>query len=424
MKKGAGRSFITNTLLIVFSLFFALTVFEVLLRIAENVLPDLKNKLVIGWKGNCLKGEQNQLGFRGRSISYTKDDLVVLLVGDSYVQAGHYPFACMPETVLEYYLNGGLQTDFQTPEDANAQSALCTKLYAADRNKHHVKVFSVGADGYGQDQEYIGIIEYFETYKANMTLLWFTPTNDIWNNLFPTHFPGNKDGTPKPTFILKGNTLIYPDEALRTGRPFLRLIELYNRIFLKYKDKTWETHYLPKPYEPLTNYHDSDSIIKYDFPETENLTTEKSHIAITLTPRSERMNYGIRLTNRLIKEIESLTVKNGSKFVTFWDETDWGTRKNAFWYYISNDASELVFKSNGKYYKSSKHQYDQNISDVFSDIKHYRIDIKEKNWFKSHDNPHLSLKALDECMHKLADKILRDIPAKYHLSSKKTIDKE
>ncbi|MEO5356939.1 MAG: hypothetical protein H7844_06535 [Nitrospirae bacterium YQR-1] len=409
-----GRGFLINTLIVFFSLFLALTLGEIFLRVTENTFPVLKKAQVVGWRGVCAKEEQNQLGFRGRSVSYSDNDFVVLLVGDSQVHAGHYPFNCMPEAVLEHYLNGEpapAEALLQQLNDSKALPASCGKLYGG-RDKHRIKVFSIGTDGYGQDQELLALSEYFKTYRAGMSVLWFTPTNDIWNNVFPTHFPGNKDGTPKPTFILRKDKLIYPPEAVKTARPLFRLTELYNMVFFRYMDGKWEK-YLPKPYEPLTSYNGPETPIKYDFPETENFKTEKTHFSIILTPRSERMTYGIRLTNRLIREIESLSAKNGSRFVAFWNDVNWSTRKNAFWYHFSHDTSEHVFKVNGGFFKGSRQQYDQNISDVFSDIKHYRIEIREKNWFKSNQDAHMSIKALDESMHTLADNVLKDIPEKY-----------
>ncbi|MBF0465803.1 MAG: hypothetical protein HQK88_13125 [Nitrospirae bacterium] len=58
--KRPGKSFLISTLLVVFSLFFALIFVEIFLRVVENVLPVLKNNIVIGWKSNSLKEEQNQ----------------------------------------------------------------------------------------------------------------------------------------------------------------------------------------------------------------------------------------------------------------------------------------------------------------------------------------------------------------------------
>jgi len=45
--------------------------------------------------------ETNQLGFRGRAISYDGDTNVVLLVGDSQVEAATSRFEEIPEVILE-----------------------------------------------------------------------------------------------------------------------------------------------------------------------------------------------------------------------------------------------------------------------------------------------------------------------------------
>lgn len=58
-----------------------------------------------GWRGFAKSWETNQLGYRGRPIEYSNQDYVVLLLGDSQVEALQCAFAYMPESRLEYYLN-------------------------------------------------------------------------------------------------------------------------------------------------------------------------------------------------------------------------------------------------------------------------------------------------------------------------------
>lgn len=110
---------------------------------------------------------------------------MIILLGDSQAEA---KFCCaykwMPERRLEHYLN-------------------------SHHNKK-VKVFTLAAAGYGQDQQLLVLKEYFQRYRANLVVLWQTPQNDVWNNMFPTHWP--KNGTPKPTFVLKNGELDGPTE--------------------------------------------------------------------------------------------------------------------------------------------------------------------------------------------------------------------
>jgi len=154
------------------------------ITIAEFFLQfiDKPSPVISGWLNQKSRLETNQLGFRGKKITYTDNDYVIVLLGDSQVAAAACSFYWMPESRLEHYLN--------------------TKL-----NKN-IKVFSVGAGGYGQDQQLLMLKKYYITYRADMVVLWQTPSNDIWNNVFPTHWPGN--GWPKPTFKLVNGELQGP----------------------------------------------------------------------------------------------------------------------------------------------------------------------------------------------------------------------
>src|SRR5204862_3380236 len=101
--------------------------------------------LVSGWRSLRPRAEQNQLGFRGRPIVYAPEDYVILLLGDSQVEGYGLPFDAMPERVLESHL---------------------------DWQNQRTRVFSVGAGGYGQDQELLALEEYFGKYRANLVVVW------------------------------------------------------------------------------------------------------------------------------------------------------------------------------------------------------------------------------------------------------------
>ena len=114
-----------NICLLVFSLCFALVFAELSLRAFDYPPHE-----VAGWKNQYYPDNQiNQLGFRGQKIDYDDDDFVVVLLGDSYVSSGSSPFDSMPEKILEHLL----------------------RISGAK-----VKVFTLGTDGYGQDQEFPG----------------------------------------------------------------------------------------------------------------------------------------------------------------------------------------------------------------------------------------------------------------------------
>ena len=137
--------------------FCAIVISEVSLQ-----LLDIPPRPISGWL-NCNNkntGECNQLGFRGREIVYSDDDFVVVLLGDSEVYAPKIPFEQRPENRLEYHL----------------------KKY-----NDKVKVFSIADMGYGQDQQYLALKEYFKSYRADLVLLMFTARNDVEDNIFPIH---------------------------------------------------------------------------------------------------------------------------------------------------------------------------------------------------------------------------------------------
>src|SRR4029079_10331726 len=83
----------------------------------------------------------------------------------------------------------------------------------------------------------------------------------------------------------------------------------------------------------------------------EELDTEKSHMAVLLTPRSRRMQYGLDLTRALLGRIEDLTRANRSRLVILQAETEAVTR---------DSADVTVYVLNGKYYRTSKRQAKDN----------------------------------------------------------------
>ena len=207
-------------LLIIFGVCIALFVSEVGLRIIGHPQPPKS-----GWRMVFPDPlEENQLGFRGKTIEYTDDDFVVVLLGDSQVEATACSYEWMPERRLEHYLNS---------------------------TGRRVRVVSVGAGAYGTDQEFLALKEYFKKYRADLVVLWETPINDVWNNIFPTNYPA--DGWPKPTFWLENGALKGPTEEMNqpireSGRTKLGLA--WQHYFKVSRDQEWE-RILPPAYPPL-----------------------------------------------------------------------------------------------------------------------------------------------------------------------------
>lgn len=87
---------------------------------------DLPPGYIWGWHYKEKANQINELGFRGQPIAYEDNDYVVVLVGDSQVESARGRFKEMPEKRLDVHLSRLLGRS--------------------------VKVFTVGAAGYGQDQ--------------------------------------------------------------------------------------------------------------------------------------------------------------------------------------------------------------------------------------------------------------------------------
>ena len=385
-----GRAINTsNFLLLTFSIFFAVIEAELFLQFFYE-----PPQIISGWKA-CevmlcdsnpyARSQLNILGYRGQPIRYDKDDYVVVLLGDSQVEAWEHHYMEMPEKMLQYYLNSYTNWNY------------------------NVKVFTVGAGGYGQDQQLLALKEYYRTYRADLVILWQTPANDIWNNIFPSHWPTN--GTPKPTYWLEDDKLCGPSEQhIRTSLvPRIRLLALWKNIFYSKRDDLWGKKYLGdyEPYIPLDRY---EGPVKYDWQEKweqniglmrqENLKIDKSHYSFSLTPRSPRMLYGLKLTRALLQEIEQLVRDHGGRFIIL--NTDEPLKKDA-------DGSPLYEEEvrylSGKYYKTSEKQYYENLDYVNRGFESAAIPLTVEDWAVSAIDKHLNLGANYQVMRDLGHKL-------------------
>jgi len=378
------RENIYRVLAVLVSLFVGLLIAEVGLRMMNRLIR------VSGWRGESLvsKNENNQLRYRGQNIEYTDSDFVIILLGDSQVQANACAYEWMPERRLQYYLNS--------------------------RGKR-VKVFSIGASGYGQDQQLLALREYYQKFRADLIILWETPANDVANNLFPTHFhaEGIADGMYKPTFWLEDGNLRGPSEEIGQRlreTPRIKLIALWRKAFGWSRDSEWEKTY-PPAYKPMTEF---EGPVKEDWQQWwnndekgfrgENLSNEKAHVPICLTPRSERMRYGLDLTRKLLQEIERLASSHNGKLVTFTTTPDVGSS-------LGCHANAVVRVLNGKYYRTSERQYNDNLNYINEEVDFYLIPITIEQHRVGPEDGHLNEHAVDQVMKDLAARIETLIPA-------------
>src|SRR5262245_28487659 len=235
-------------------------------------LADYPKSVRSGWRSPMRPGEMNQLGFRGRPFEYTDDDVVVVILSDSQGEAAALPFESMPERTLERHLE---------------------RL----RPQKRFRVFTLGAGGYGQDQQLLVLREYFRRYRADLVLLWQTPTNDVVNNMFPTHWPWNT--TAKPTFWLEQGELKGPNEQLGQRLQRFRIGALLAQAFPVDRDADWERRHLPEPYHALAGYAgpvdtqwEQMRAQGVTLVSDERVQSEKTNFVLSLTPRSPRTQYG------------------------------------------------------------------------------------------------------------------------------------
>jgi hypothetical protein len=373
---------VSRLVLVLLSTLVALACAEIAMRVLDK-----PRAAVSGWRAiYAAPAEINQLGYRGRQIEYNEDDFVVLLVGDSQVEARACAFDAMPEHSLESHLNeaGGFRQSLP--------------------GSGHVRVFSVGASGYGQDQELLAVRDYFAHYRADLVVLWETPINDLWNNVFPTSFPA--DGTSKPTFWLAGGELRGASELIGqpiSETPRLKLTLLFRKNFHWSRDRTWEKFY-PPSYAPVADAHGEP--VKDDWQQwydtnargmrDENLANEKSHLSIFLTPRSPRTQYGLDLMRALISEMQRESSSHGARFLAF--ATD-NPRSE------ESTHSEGLHTLNGKLYRTSRAQYRANLADFNRGFDFLSIPVTLEDWKATPDDPHLNARATDQVMNDLAQRL-------------------
>ncbi|HEY6186208.1 MAG TPA: hypothetical protein VIW80_00910 [Pyrinomonadaceae bacterium] len=375
---------LSNALILVVSICVTLILIEVVLQLANYPKPTIS-----GWKTiDSYKSERHQLGFRGQPIEYGDDDFVIVLVGDSQVEAKACAYGWMPEQRLQVYLNS---------------------------TGRKVKVFSLGGPATGQDQQLLSLREYYQKFRADLVILWFTPANDVWNNTFPSSTPD--DRTPKPTFWLENGQLRGPTEL--TGQPIretsrFKLVRLWRRFFPWSREKEWARSILPPPYSPMTGYDGpaSDDWQKRmdmlpGYLHYENFDSDKNDRAMKLTPRSPRVQYGLDLTRSLLQEIQRLAASHGAQFAIFTTSQNPNAGKDQ-----PPGPDEVVHVLNGKYYKTSESQYNANINYLTQGFTSYDIPVTVEPQIVGPEDSHLNEHATDQVIKDLAAKIESLVPAK------------
>lgn len=301
----------------------------VALIIGEGVLRGIgiPHTLNSGWGWTDSPGRKsskyndlasNQLGYRGQRIHYGTDDYVVVLVGDSGLEAAAGPLEHMPEQFL--------------------QKSLSSRL------KKPVKVFSLAASGWGQDQQLLAVQEYFKTYRADLVLLWPTLGNDYWENAFPDRSPTPEAGHLKPTFRLIDQELHGP--YFRSGSYWhgSAVLQLAESAMAKIRRETLEQRILrnwlktmPAPHESEKPVHEElcegltvidqrefyreifelDPTIGYTLLSSDDFLNSRGFFSPYISAPSERDRYLIAITHMLLKHIKEEVARHQAKFLVF-----------------------------------------------------------------------------------------------------------
>jgi hypothetical protein len=311
----------------------------VALLLGESILRslDLPHKIKSGWSWNDSPRRSlakfdhdlpNEFSLRGQSIKYEKSDYVVLLLGDSHVEAAtSYP-ENMPERLLEKYLG--------------------TRL------NRPVKVFSLAAAGWGQDQELIALENYYKKYRADLVLVWASPANDFWENAFPDRSLNAIAGHIKPTYKLVGDNKIngpfYKSHFYYKNSAIIQLITM-----ALIKEKTIEQRILDEWIDSLPLPHKIDDksiglcaglteidqdefskeIFKFTLDERfliitdEDYLNSRSQFSNFIVNRSSRDNYLVRLTKMLFERLRETATINGSRFFVFFPDQTFSDRYKA-----------------------------------------------------------------------------------------------
>ena len=249
---------------------------EAVMRIIDKPAP-----IISGWRGNPLP--LNQLGWRGRPIDYAAEDFVVVLVGDSQVECR----ACPPDETMDLVLERALRQHIP-----------------------RARVVTLGASGFGTDQEYLALQEYFTRYRADLVITWLTIGNDIVDNLTRSAGGGYHRFHPKPSFWLEGDVLRGPTELIDAPVYTGKLRILWQRAFEDF-ETDWAAR-MPPPDPGLDHPPPAFDRVARTF---EAIEDQRSLWSILQTPRPAKMEYGIRLTRALLGRMKELAESKNAAFV-------------------------------------------------------------------------------------------------------------
>ena len=326
----------------------------------------------------------NQLGFRGRPITYKAGDFVVVLTGDSQVECVSCSDGHLPEDALRAALQASLPT----------------------RNVH---VVSLAASGYGQDQELLAVREYFARgYRADAVVLWQTLFNDIWNVIFPQHSPHVGMGHLKPTFFLEGDRLREPSGGI--GEPYCGLY--LSCVAQQLLGGGFETRFVRKLPPAIEGLKEPADKLLPVFDSDEDMANEKTHFGVWLVPDSPRKKYGVALLARLQRELARTAATHGARFFVFdVDRFSAQDRAEVANFPFVTPGPKYV-RSLGLYYLVGDHGvYERVREEANKGLTALYVPVTVPDHVVSSDDPHLNERGNAQVMEGLARRLTRELGA-------------
>jgi hypothetical protein len=226
----------------------------------------------------------NQYGWRGRpNQQHRYDDFVVVLTGGAEVEC----LACPPDETMDVILERALR-----------------------RYNPNARVVTLGSTGYGQDQQFLALHEYFAREHADLVIDWAFPAHDVPANTFRSGAGQPGKLVLKPTFAYLNNNLRGPTEPIGWPIYTTKLSTLLRPLLIDI-DRNW-TILLPKP-DPGASAPPPDVQPREHVDEA--LEQQRGDWSIWLTPRPARVSYGIDLTRALFAHMRALSRLRGARFV-------------------------------------------------------------------------------------------------------------
>ena len=381
------RRYLFIAALLAASTALALALAEIMLR---AVGPP--HEIAVGWGVSEKDLESDRETYRAQlAASPGRRHLRVLLLGDSQVSNTGTSPKVLPATILEEELRKALAGCGPTHHDADPD----------------VQVFTLGQSGWGQDQELLALSALIVTVRPHLVLHWFTPENDLWNNAFPTHYPRN--GTPKPTYVLEHDRLrlttryeILPDW---TRLRFLALSKIaWDKIETRLRQLAGAgidfTSHFPLPYDPDGRWDrthlpptgmarasgaddkSADLIRINPYFEWDPIDLEKSHLVIAINPESPRIDYMVRLTASLIREIHMTARRSNAAYAAFYYSAE---KTNLPMY-----PPDGTYRARGYEFVISHARMRERLAAIFDGVRVYEIPLADNDWRLPHNNPHLN----------------------------------